>query len=311
MSELGLDVDFKYKKLVCIVGDVFGKFYLYGDLVCYEVMVLMVQLFFYCYLLVDGQGNWGVLDDFKFFVVMCYIEVCLLCYFEVLFSELGQGIVDWVLNFDGIFDELVVLLVCLFNLLFNGIIGIVVGMVIDVLLYNLWEVVLVCVCLFDQLGVMVVELCEYVLGLDFFIEVEIIILCVDLQKVYEIGCGLVCMCVVYCVEDGDIVIQVLLYQVFGFKVLEQIVGQMQVKKLLMVVDLCDELDYENLICIVIILCLNWVDVEELMIYLFVIIDLEISYWVNLNIIGFDGKLQVKDLCQLFLEWLQFCIGIVC
>lgn len=65
---------------------------------------------------------------------------------------------------------------------------------------------------------------------------------------------------------------------------------MNVKKLLMVVDLCDELDYENLICIVIVLCLNCIKVELLMVYLFVIIDLEKNYCVNLNMFGFDGCL---------------------
>ena len=53
---------------------------------------------------------------------------------------------DWVLNFDGILNELVILLVCLFNLLFNGMMGIVVGMVIDVLSHNLCEVVVIWKC---------------------------------------------------------------------------------------------------------------------------------------------------------------------
>lgn len=311
MFELGLNVSVKFKKFVCIVGDVLGKYYLYGDIVCYEVMVLMVQLFFYCYLLVDGQGNWGVLDDFKFFVVMCYIEFCLLKYVELLFSELGQGMVDWVLNFDGMLQELKMLLVCLLNILLNGIIGIVVGMVIDIFLYNLWEVVKVVIMLIEQLKIIFDELLDIVQGLDFLIEVEIIILWVEICKIYQNGCGLVCMCVVWSKEDGVVVISVLLYQVFGVKVLEQIVVQMCNKKLLMVDDLCDELDYENLICLVIVLCFNWVDMEQVMNYLFVIIDLEKSYCINFNMIGFDGCLVVKNLLEIFSEWLVFCCDIVC
>lgn len=247
MFELGLKVSFKYKKLVCIVGDVLGKYYLYGDSVCYEVMVLMVQLFFYCYLLVDGQGNWGLQDDFKFFVVMCYMELWLVFYVDVLLGELGQGIVDWLFNFDGFLDELVMLFVCLFNVLLNGVMGIVVGMFMDIFLYNLWEVGFVCIWLLEDFGCLLDDFCEDIQGLDFFIYVEIIILCNDIIKMYVIGWGFLCMWVCFSQEDGDIIIIVLLYQVFGGKILEQIVDQMNKKKLLMVSDLWDELDYENLI----------------------------------------------------------------
>lgn len=86
-------------------------------------------------------------------------------------------------------------------------------------------------------------------------------LCNEICKIYQSGCGLVWMCVLWKKEDGSVVIIVLLYQVFGVKVLEQIVSQMCVKKLLMVEDLCDEFDYENFICLVIVLCINCVDLD--------------------------------------------------
>ncbi|MDF5994861.1 DNA gyrase subunit A [Pseudomonas aeruginosa] len=120
----------------------------------------------------------------------------------------------------------------------------------------------------------------------------------DLQKVYETGRGSVRMRAVYRVEDGDIVIHALPHQVSGSKVLEQIAGQMQAKKLPMVADLRDESDHENPTRIVIIPRSNRVDVEELMTHLFATTDLETSYRVNLNIIGLDGKPQVEDLRQL-------------
>ena len=140
-------------------------------------------------------------------------------------------------------------------------------------------------------------------------EAEIITPRADLQKVYETGRGSVRMRAVYRVEDGDIVIHALPHQVSGSKVLEQIAGQMQAKKLPMVADLRDESDHENPTRIVIIPRSNRVDVEELMTHLFATTDLETSYRVNLNIIGLDGKPQVRT-CASCSEWLQFRIGTV-
>ncbi|MBG6502013.1 DNA topoisomerase IV subunit A [Pseudomonas aeruginosa] len=310
MSELGLDADSKHKKSARTVGDVLGKFHPHGDSACYEAMVLMAQPFSYRYPLVDGQGNWGAPDDPKSFAAMRYTEARLSRYSEVLLSELGQGTVDWVPTFDGTLDEPAVLPARLPNLLLNGTTGIAVGMATDVPPHNLREVASACVRLLDQPGATVAELCEHVPGPDFPTEAEIITPRADLQKVYETGRGSVRMRAVYRVEDGDIVIHALPHQVSGSKVLEQIAGQMQAKKLPMVADLRDESDHENPTRIVIIPRSNRVDVEELMTHLFATTDLETSYRGTLNIIGLDGKPQVKDLRQLLSEWLQFRIGTV-
>lgn len=224
---------------------------------------------------------------------MRYTEARLSRYSEVLLSELGQGTVDWVPNFDGTLDEPAVLPARLPNLLLNGTTGIAVGMATDVPPHNLREVASACVRLLDQPGATVAELCEHVPGPDFPTEAEIITPRADLQKVYETGRGSVRMRAVYRVEDGDIVIHALPHQVSGSKVLEQIAGQMQAKKLPMVADLRDESDHENPTRIVIIPRSNRVDVEELMTHLFATTDLETSYRVNLNIIGLDGKPQVR------------------
>src|SRR6266478_3791900 len=63
MSELGLSAVSKHKKSARTVGDVLGKFHPHGDTACYEAMVLMAQPFAYRYPLVDGQGNWGTLEE--------------------------------------------------------------------------------------------------------------------------------------------------------------------------------------------------------------------------------------------------------
>ena len=74
MSELGLKAASKYKKSARTIGDVLGKYHPHGDSACYEAMVLMAQDFSYRYPIVDGQGNWGSVDDPKSFAAMRYTE---------------------------------------------------------------------------------------------------------------------------------------------------------------------------------------------------------------------------------------------
>ncbi len=310
MSELGLNADSKHKKSARTVGDVLGKFHPHGDSACYEAMVLMAQPFSYRYTLVDGQGNWGAPDDPKSFAAMRYTEARLSRYSEVLLSELGQGTVDWVPNFDGTLDEPATLPARLPNLLLNGTTGIAVGMATDVPPHNLREVAAACVRLLDDSKTTVEQLCEHVQGPDYPTEAEIITPRADLLKLYETGRGSVRMRAVYRVEDGDIVVTALPHQVSGSKVLEQIAAQMQAKKLPMVADLRDESDHENPCRIVIIPRSNRVDADELMQHLFATTELESSYRVNTNVIGLDGRPQVKNLKVLLSEWLTYRIGTV-
>ncbi|GFM80977.1 DNA topoisomerase 4 subunit A [Pseudomonas cichorii] len=310
MSELGLGADSKHKKSARTVGDVLGKFHPHGDSACYEAMVLMAQPFSYRYTLVDGQGNWGAPDDPKSFAAMRYTEARLSRYSEVLLSELGQGTADWVPNFDGTLDEPAVLPARLPNILLNGTTGIAVGMATDVPPHNLREVASACVHLLDDPKASIEDLCEHVKGPDYPTEAEIITPRADLLKIYETGRGSVRMRAVYRVEDGDIVVTALPHQVSGAKVLEQIAAQMQAKKLPMVADLRDESDHENPCRIVIIPRSNRVELDELMQHLFATTELESSYRVNINIIGLDGKPQLKNLKALLNEWLVFRIATV-
>lgn len=305
MSELGLDADAKHKKSARTVGDVLGKFHPHGDLACYEAMVLMAQPFSYRYTLVDGQGNWGAPDDPKSFAAMRYTEARLSRYAEVLLSEVGQGTVDWVPNFDGTLQEPAVLPARLPNILLNGTTGIAVGMATDVPPHNLREVATACVRLLDEPKATIEQLCEHIQGPDYPTEAEIVTPRAEILKMYESGRGSIRMRAVYRVEDGDIVVTALPHQVSGAKVLEQIAAQMQAKKLPMVADLRDESDHENPCRIVIIPRSNRVDTDELMQHLFATTDLESSYRVNVNIIGLDGRPQLKNLRALLLEWLEF------
>jgi topoisomerase-4 subunit A len=305
MSELGLSAGSKHKKSARTVGDVIGKYHPHGDSACYEAMVHMAQDFSYRYPIVDGQGNWGSTDDPKSFAAMRYTEAKLKPYSQVLLSELGQGTVDWTANFDGTLEEPVVLPARLPNVLLNGASGIAVGMATDIPPHNLREVAAACIRLLDEPKSTTGELCEHVQGPDFPMGAEIVTPRAELAQMYETGSGSFRARAVYEVEDGEIVVTALPYQVSGSRVLEQIAAQMRAKKLPMVDDLRDESDHEQPIRLVITPRSNRVDIEQLMAHLFATTDLERSYRVNMNMIALDGRPRVLGLKALLAEWLEF------
>ncbi|QBM16234.1 DNA topoisomerase 4 subunit A [Marinobacter sp. JH2] len=305
MSELGLKSTSKYKKSARTVGDVLGKFHPHGDSACYEAMVLMAQPFSYRYPLVDGQGNWGSPDDPKSFAAMRYTESRLARFSDVLLSELGQGTVDWVPNFDGTMDEPSVLPARLPHVLLNGTTGIAVGMATDIPPHNVREITAACIRLLDDPEATVDQLCEHVKGPDFPTRAEIITPRNDLRKMYETGRGSLRMRARWIKENGEIVVTDLPHQVSGNRVLEQIAHQMQTKKLPMVADLRDESDHENPTRLVVVPRSNRVDLDGLMAHLFASTDLEKTYRVNINVIGNDGRPGVKGLRQMLTEWLAF------
>ena len=305
MSELGLSAASKHKKSARTVGDVLGKFHPHGDSACYEAMVLMAQPFSYRYPLVDGQGNWGSQDDPKSFAAMRYTESRLTPYAKVLLQELGQGTVKWVDNFDGTIKEPAQLPARLPNVLLNGGSGIAVGMATDIPPHNMREVVNACLQLLKKKTSSVEELRAFIKGPDYPTNAEIISTPEEISSVYETGKGSIKMRAVYEREDGDIIVTALPYQTSGGKVLEQIATQMRAKKLPMVADLRDESDHENPTRLVITPRSNRVDIEQLMSHLFASTDLERNYRVNMNMIGIDGKPQVKNLKVVLLEWLEF------
>lgn len=310
MSELGLSNNAKFKKSARTVGDVLGKFHPHGDTACYEAMVHMAQPFAYRYPLVDGQGNWGSPDDPKSFAAMRYTESRLAPYSNSLLSELGQGTVEWCDNFDGTLQEPKLLPARLPNLLLNGVTGIAVGMSTDIPPHNLNEVASACIHLLDDPNADTGALMEHIKGPDFPTEAEIITPRSDIRKMYETGGGSLRARARYEVEQGQIIITALPYQVSGAKILEQIAAQMQAKKLPIVEDLRDESDHENPTRLVISPRSNRVDIEQLMSHLFATTDLERTYRVNFNVIGLSGKPQVKNLKVLLTEWLVFRLDTV-
>ena len=305
MSELGLSAAAKYKKSARTVGDVIGKFHPHGDSAAYEAMVLLSQSFTTRYPLIDGQGNWGSLDDPKSFAAMRYTECRLSPYAKSLLEELGQGTVDWTSNFDGTLLEPSVLPARLPNLLLNGATGIAVGMATDIPPHNINEVVKACIKILEEPKVSLEDLYKIIPGPDYPTEAEIISPEEELREIYSTGRGSVKMRATYEVEDGEIVILALPHQTSSSKILEQIASQMEAKKLPMIIDLRDESDEESPTRLVLVPKSNRVDKEAVMNHLFATTDLQKNYRVNMNLIGLNGKPQTRDIKLVLKEWLSF------
>ncbi len=148
------------------------------------------------------------------------------------------------------------------------------------------------------------KLAEYIPAPDLPTKAEIITQPEELLKIQTTGRGSYRMRAVYTIEKNEIVITELPYQVSGSKVITQIADQMQAKKLPLVVDVRDESDHENPTRLVIVLRSNRIDAEAVMSHLFATTDLESSYRVNLNMIGEDGRPQVKSIRRILLEWIE-------
>lgn len=305
MSELGLKATAKYKKSARTVGDVIGKFHPHGDSSVYDAMVIMAQSFSYRYPLIDGQGNWGSADDPKSFAAMRYTESRLTPYADVLMTEVSQGTVDWQPNFDGTLKEPVLLPARAPSILLNGTTGIAVGMATDIPPHNLREVIAACIHLLDKPKSNTQDLCKFIKAPDFPTDAEIITPVDALLEMYETGKGSLKMRAVYNKEQGDIIVTALPHQTSGAKILEQIAAQMQAKKLPMVMDLRDESDHENPTRLVIVPKSNRVDIDVLMSHLFHSTDLERNYRINMNMIGINGRPQVKGLVTILGEWLKY------
>jgi topoisomerase-4 subunit A len=305
MSELGLAATAKPKKSARTVGDVIGKFHPHGDSACYEAMVLMAQPFSYRYPLIDGQGNFGSPDDPKSFAAMRYTESRLTPIAELLLGELAMGTVDWTPNFDGTLKEPSWLPARVPHVLLNGGTGIAVGMATDIPPHNLREVVSACIHLLDEPSASIADLCGHINGPDFPTAAEIITPRNELAAMYATGTGSVRCRAVYTEERGNVVLTALPHQVSPAKVVEQIAAQMRAKKLPMLEDLRDESDHENPVRLVLIPRSNRIDTDAMMQHLFATTDLEKSFRVNLNMIGLDGRPQVKTLKQILDEWLRF------
>ena len=191
------------------------------------------------------------------------------------------------------------------NILLNGSMGIAVGMATDIPPHNLNELLKASIYLLDHPDATVAQLMKYVQGPDYPSGADIITPAAELHKIYETGKGTVRVRAVYEESKEGIVITALSYQVGVGQVEKEIADLMVKKKLPWVADLVNASDHEHPCCLIIVPRSNSVDTEALMSHLFATTDLECTYRVNLNILGLDGKPQVKELATILCEWLIF------
>ncbi|MBU1582098.1 MAG: DNA topoisomerase IV subunit A, partial [Proteobacteria bacterium] len=305
MSQLGLSSTAKFKKSARTVGDVLGKFHPHGDTACYEAMVLLAQPFSLRYPLVDGQGNWGDPNDPKSFAAMRYTESRLSKYAQIFLQELELGTVGWVPNFDGTLNEPTLLPARLPNILLNGSTGIAVGMATSIMPHNLREVAKALIHLIDNEAATLDSICKIIKGPDFPTDAEIITSAAEIKEIYQTGTGRIKMRAKFHVEDSEIIYTALPHHASTEKIYEQIAAQMEAKKLPMVSDIRDESDHEEPTRLVVIPRSNRVDLNALTDHLFATTDLEKSYSFNMNMIGINGRPQVKNLLDILTEWLEF------
>ena len=166
MNELGMSPGKPYKKSARIVGEVMGKYHPHGDSAIYDSMVRMAQDWSLRYPFVDGQGNYGSIDDDPP-AAMRYTEARFRKIAEEMLVDIEKETVDMRLNFDDTLEEPTVLPARIPNLLVNGASGIAVGMATNMLPHNLSEAIDACVHYVDNKEVTVEELMHHVKAPDF------------------------------------------------------------------------------------------------------------------------------------------------
>ena len=166
MKDMGLVHNGKPVKSARVVGEILGKYHPHGDSSAYEAMVRMAQNFTLRYPLIDGIGNFGSRDG-DGAAAMRYTEARLSPIADLLLSEIQQGTVDFVPNYDGAEKEPVLLPARLPMVLLNGASGIAVGMATEIPSHNLAEITQAAIALLKNPNLSTADLMAYVPAPDF------------------------------------------------------------------------------------------------------------------------------------------------
>jgi len=249
IDELGLAPTSPHKKSARIVGEVLGKYHPHGDAPVYEAMVRMAQNFSMRYVLVDGQGNFGSVDNDPP-AAMRYTEARLAPISEQMLVDIDKETVGFRPNFDDSLKEPVVLPTKLPNLLVNGSAGIAVGMATSIPPHNLNEVCDAIAYLIDNPEATVDELTQFVKGPD-FPTAGIILGGEGIKNAYATGHGKVVIRAKVVVGDGGgvgrrIVVTELPYQTNKAALVERIAELVKVRKVEGISGLRDESDRQGM-----------------------------------------------------------------
>ena len=249
MDGLGLRHNSPYRKSARIVGDVLGKYHPHGDAPVYEAMVRMAQDFSLRYPLIDGQGNFGSIDNDPP-AAMRYTEARLSEIAEEMLVDIEKNTVNFVPNFDGSLQEPSVLPARLPNLLVGGSSGIAVGMTTNIPPHNLGEICDAIIYLIDNPQANVEELMELVKAPDFPTG-GIIWGRGGIDNAYTTGRGKIVLRAQadeLTTKTGkkQIVVTELPYQVNKAALVERIAELVKVKRILGVAEVRDESDREGM-----------------------------------------------------------------
>ena len=303
-NELGLHSDKPHRKSARIVGDVLGKFHPHGDGSVYDAMVRMAQEWSMRYPLVDGQGNFGSLDNDPP-AAMRYTEARMRKIADEVMSDIEKDTIDFTLNFDDTLNEPTVLPTRVPLLLCNGASGIAVGMATNMAPHNLGEVVDACVAYIEDPEIDVGGLLEHVKGPDFPTG-AIIYGYEGVKEALETGRGRVVMRAKTDIEHTHsgremIVITEIPYQVNKALLIEKIADLINEKKIEGISYVNDESDRKGM-RIVIILKHDAV-ASVVLNTLYKMTEMQKSFVVN-NIALVDGRPQLLNLKDMVREFIK-------
>ena len=332
MKEMGLAAHSKPVKSARVVGEILGKYHPHGDASAYDAMVRMAQDFTLRYPLIDGIGNFGSRDG-DGAAAMRYTEARLTPIAELLLSELHQGTVDFVPNYDGAFEEPVALPARLPMVLLNGASGIAVGMATEIPPHNLGEVTAAAVALLKKPALTTAELMEHIPAPDFAGGGHIITPAKDLLQLYETGKGSIRVRARYEIEklargQWRLVITELPPNTSAQKILAEIEeqtnpkpksgkkqlnqDQLNTKKLMLeLIDkVRDESDGEHPVRLVFEPKSSRIEPDNFINTLMAQTGLEGNVPANLVMIGLDNRPAQKNLKTILQEWLDFRVSTV-
>ena len=249
MHENGHTPDKSYVKSARIVGDVMGKYHPHGDAAIYDALVRMAQPFSMRLPLIDGQGNFGSVDNDPP-AAMRYTESRLAKPALALLEDLDEGTVDFQANYDGKENKPTVLPARFPNLLVNGAGGIAVGMATNIPPHNLGEVIDACIAMIDRPDITIAELMDIVPGPDFPTAASILGRG-GIRNAFTTGRGSIIMRAKSEIEtlrkDREaIIFTEIPYQVNKATLIERIADLVREKKIEGVADLRDESDRDGM-----------------------------------------------------------------
>jgi DNA gyrase subunit A len=304
MYELGLTSTKSYRKCAKIVGEVLGKFHPHGDAPVYDALVRLAQDFNMRYPLVDGQGNFGSVDGDPP-AAMRYTEARLSKIAEEMLADIEKETVEFVPNFDESEKEPVVLPTRIPGLLINGSSGIAVGMATNIPPHNLKEVVEAAIVLIEEPEANLKKIMKLVPGPD-FPTAGYIYGREGIEQAYKTGRGSFQVRAKVAIEQRgkdrqDIVVTELPYQVNKARLIENIAGLIQNKKIEGIADIRDESDRDGMR--IVIEVKRDEEPQIILAHLFKHTQMQESFSMILLAIvaGQPRELGLLDLLRLFIE----------